>query len=97
MKVRPSIVCVECNENFSATWINVVFSAKRSRLYTLLIATTEGIYKVPVNGTVIPPVYGTQTKLTEGKLQPKRQKPCHEYSRYVKNLIIQIGVQYLGV
>jgi len=77
MKVRPSIVCVECSENISATWMNVVFSAKRSPLYTLLITATDGIYKVSMNGTVIPPVYGTNTKLILGKLIHINQKPCH--------------------
>ena len=47
----------------------VVFSvAEGSPLYTLLIATKEAIYKVPVDNSVTPPIYGKETKLIEGKL-----------------------------
>ena len=47
----------------------VVFSvAGGSPFYNLLIATKEAIYKVPVNNTVTPPIYGKETKLIEGKL-----------------------------
>jgi len=47
----------------------VVFSvAGGSPLYTLLIATEEAIYKVPVNNSVTPPTYGNKTKLITGKL-----------------------------
>jgi len=47
----------------------VVFSVVGSSpLYTLLIATKEAIYKVPVNNSVTPPIYGHETKLITGKL-----------------------------
>ena len=39
-----------------------------SPLYNLLIATTEAIYKVPVNNSVTPPKYGNKTMLIQGKL-----------------------------
>ena len=88
MKVRPSIECVGCSGNISTTWMNAVFSAKRSPLRTLLITTTDGIYKVPTNGTA----YGTKKKLIEGKLMHKNQNPCCEYSTYIKNVVMEIGV-----
>ena len=51
------------------TWKGVVFSVARgSPLYILLIATKEAIYKVPVNNSVTPPIYGKETKLITGKL-----------------------------
>ena len=49
--------------------LKLVFSvAGGSPLYTLLIATKEAIYKVPVNNSVTPPIYGHETKLITGKL-----------------------------
>ena len=47
----------------------VVFSVVGgSPLYTLLIATKEEIYKVLVNNSVTPPIYGHEKKLINGKL-----------------------------
>jgi len=51
-------------EPVMATWKSVVFSVARgSPLYTLLIATTKAIYKVQVNNSVTPPIYGRKTEI----------------------------------
>ena len=47
----------------------VVFSVTGgSPFYNLLIATYTAIYKVPVDNSVTPPIYGHETKLIQGKL-----------------------------
>ena len=72
----------------------VVFSVARSSPhYNLLIATNEAIYKVPVNNSVTPPIYGNKTMLIAGKLidmDVAETRYYHKYSGYIKHMLITV-------
>ncbi|KAK2184233.1 hypothetical protein NP493_275g00009 [Ridgeia piscesae] len=65
----PHRRCTKCNEGYIVKADKLGCDVARSSPhYNLLIATNEAIYKVPVNNSVTPPIYGNKTMLIAGSV-----------------------------